>query len=556
MTLGSSVEGLTFGQFLDRSALRNSDLPAMVASDHSSGEPRLLRWTYAELGRDVQALQWELADLGVKPGEPVGVLLSSFPEWVLFLFAITRLGATFVPINPRFRTRELNHVLSHSESRTLIGMGRYLGHDYTSIIAEVLGARGPDGRFAHLPLLERIIGVGSRPHPDALDAAEMLARGRIKLDERGPPPCYDNPQGVAILFYTSGTTAFPKGVPLTHANLLPHSVGCGELLHIQPGEKVLSLYPFFGISGGANKVLSTLGLGACLVFQDAFRAEEAYDLLQAEDCTVVHAVDVQIRELIAVARARGDVSKSERRGTIAFMASLDEGLARDMGPVLGLNRFVHPYGMTETNPMILRNALDDPFEAAVRPGGRIAPRVQLKILDPRTGEEQKPDEPGEIVVRGETVTAGYLRDPDANAAAFKDGWFRTGDLGVKTSDGFVFYVGRSKDMLKIGGFNVAPQELESVLRAHSAVEDVAVTGAPDVRLGEVAAAFVKLRRDASATEEELRDYCKQQVANFKVPRHIYFVETLPYHTAANGSKLQRHVLREWAKERSAARASA
>lgn len=552
MTSATDVAGLTFGAFLDRMAATHAQRPALVASDHSSGTPKMRRWTYAELTRDVQALQWELAGLGIQPGEPVAVLLSSFAEWVLYLFAITRLGAIFVPINPRFRSRELRYVLEHSRARTLIGMGTYLGHDYTSIVSEVLGVRGDDGQFSGMPTMEHLIGVGTLPHSAALDTAQMLQRGRAKRAEKGAPPCSEDPNDTAILFYTSGTTAFPKGVPLTHANLLPHSVDCGELLGIKAGEKVLSLYPFFGISGGANKVLSTLGMGACLVFQDAFRSEEAYDLLGSEECTVVHAVDVQIREMVAIAEMRGETAAAERRGTIAFMAGLDERIAREMGPTLGIHRFVHPYGMTETNPMILRNNLDDPFEVALRPGGWVAPGVKLRIVDSETGEERQPDAPGEIVVSGPTVTTGYLRDADANAAAFRGDWFHTGDLGVRTSQGFVFYVGRSKDMLKIGGFNVAPQELESVLRAHQGVKDVAVTGGADTRLGEVAVAFVVPHAESSTNEDMLRDYCKGQVANFKVPRHVYFVDALPYHTAANGSKLQRHILRRWASERAAA----
>jgi fatty-acyl-CoA synthase len=205
--------------------------------------------------------------------------------------------------------------------------------------------------------------------------------------------------------------------------------------------------------------------------------------------------------------------------------------------------------MTETNPMILRNALDDPFDACVRPGGRIAPGVEVRVVDPETGAERATGEEGEIVVRGPTVTRGYYADPQASAAAFRDGWFHTGDLGVRTGDGFVFYVGRLKDMLKVGGFNVAPQEIESLLLAHGSVEDAAVTGAPDARLGEVPVAFVRLRAQAAVAPEALIAWCRARIANFKVPRAVHVVETLPYHTAAHGAKLQRHVLKAWAAER-------
>ncbi len=218
-----------------------------------------------------------------------------------------------------------------------------------------------------------------------------------------------------------------------------------------------------------------------------------------------------------------------------------------MGNALGIKRFVHAFGMTETNPMVLRNELDDPPEVQIRPGGRVAPNVEVRIVDPETGVDRDPDVPGEIIVRGDTVTSGYYRDPQA--ATWRGDWFCTGDLGVRTKDGYYYYLGRLKDMLKIGGFNVSPQEVEELLRSHPAVADVGVTGAADQRLGEVAVAFVKLRPGSSVSEAELKEFCRGQIANFKIPRTIHFVETLPYHAAAHGPKMQRAVLREWAAHR-------
>ena len=534
------VDGWTLGRFCDEIGARFGRLAAIAAADHTVSASELRRWSYAQLARDAHALQWGLIDAGVIPGERVGAMLSSVPEWVLYLFAVTRLGAVFLPINTRFRDRELEHVMRHSGSRTLIAMGRYLGHDHAATIAAVR---------SRLPELRTIIGVRGAPHAGAIDTEDLLRRGRMLLAERGAPPRADDPHATALLFYTSGTTTFPKGVPLTHANLLPHSVRAGELLQLRPGEKVLSLYPFFGISGGANKVLSTFGSGAALVFQDAFRADEACDLLMAEQCIVVHGVDVHIREMTAVQKQRQAGAQPERRATIAFTAGVDEPLAREMAGALGIRRFSHPYGMTETNPMILRNALDDPFDACVKPGGRVAPMVEVRVVDPDTGADRPVGEEGEIVVRGPTVMRGYYNDPEATAAAFRDGWFHSGDLGVRTAEGFVFYVGRLKDMLKVGGFNVAPQEVESFLRSHADILDVAVTGAPDARLGEVPVAFVQLKAGARTTPEELVASCRQHLANFKVPRAVYPVDALPYHTAAHGAKLQRHVLREWARAR-------
>lgn len=541
-----NVEGWTFGRFADEIATNFAALPAIAASDHSRGGQSLRRWTYQSMKDDIHALQWALAEHGIKPGDRVGVMLSSVPEWVLYLFALARLGAAFMPINTRFRSRELHHVMSHSGACALVAAGSYMGNDYAALIAEAAGERNAQGRYAALPELHTLIGLGSSPGPDALDTDALLEQGRMLLASRGAPPREDNPESIAILFYTSGTTSFPKGVPLSHANLLPHSVRAGGLLGLQPGEKVLTLYPFFGISGGANKVLSTFGSGACLVFQDAYRPAEACDLLNAESCTVIHGVDVQIRELMAELKRRGAGPQPPRRATVAFTAGLDEALARAMADGLGVQRFIHPYGMTETNPMILRNELDDPFEVAVRAGGRVAPGVEVRVVDPESGQALPAGKEGEIVVRGSTVMRGYYRDPETTAAALRNGWFHTGDLGVATPDGYVFYVGRIKDMLKVGGFNVAPQEVEEALRAHPAVGDVAVSGIPDERLGEVPVAFVIPAAGMIVDGPTLIEWCRDRIANFKIPREVRVVDALPYHTAANGSKLQRHVLREWA----------
>ena len=541
------ASGLTFGQFIDAAADRFGAGPAMVAYDRSAGDDVIVRKTYRELAQEVHALQAALAAEGVQPGDRVSVWLSSFPEWIVYLFALTRLGAAFVPVNPRFGSHELRFVLEHSGSSTLVAAGAYLGRDYAATIAEVIGDWRPGGGGA-LPELRRIIGVRTRPHPAALDTGELIERGRRMCATHGLPAASADVDATAVLFYTSGTTAFPKGVPLTHRNLLPHSVECGSLIGLSPADRVLTLYPFFGISGGANKVLSTFGSGACLVFQDAFRAGEAFDLLHREQCTVVHALDVQLRELVAIAQQR-HMPVPERRGTIAFMSGVDASLAADIGKWLGLDRFIHAYGMTETNPMVLRNELDDPLDYRLRPGGRCAPHAEVRVVEARTGAPRASGEPGEIEVRGETVMKGYFKDPEATAEAFRNGWFRTGDIGVMTGEGHIFYLGRSRDMLKVGGFNVAPQEVEAFLRTLDAIEDVAVTGVADSRLGEVVVAFVKLRPGFSLDTDAVRQLCRGHIANFKTPGHVAVVDRLPYHIAAHGAKLRRDVLRAWAQER-------
>lgn len=543
----SDCKDITFGKFIDIIAEKYARLPAIVCADVTMSPDVLRKWTYSQFHKDVLALHAGLIDLGIKPGDRVAVMLSSFPEWITFLFAVTRLGAIFVPVNTRYGTSELCHILAHSECSALVAIGDYMGRDYAGMVSQVVGEWSPEIGSREFPSLRRIIGVRNPPHDASIDTDKVMSIGRRRIEVEGQPTAATDPNATAILFYTSGTTASPKGVPLTHANLLPHSIGCGRLLGINSEERVLTLYPFFGISGGANKLLSTFGSGACLVFQDSFRASEAFELLENENCSVVHGVDIQFRELIRVAMTNDRQSAlPDRRATIAFMAGVDAELAHGMRDYLGIRRFIHAYGMTETNPMILRNELSDSFEDCLHAGGRIAPGVEIRVLDPGSAQEAPTGDQGEIVVRGHTVAKEYFRDPAGTSEAFRDGFFHTGDLGIRTDSGMIFYAGRLKDMLKIGGFNVAPQEIEQHLRTHPAVDDVGVTGKPDPRLGEVAVAFVKVKAGHSVTADALRNYCRNKIANFKVVRDVHFVDSLPYHVAAHGAKLQRQRLREWA----------
>lgn len=534
---------MTLGRFIDEQARRFAHRPALVTAAE--------RWTYADLHREVAAWQSALTGLGIRPGERVAVWLSNFPEWIAIFLAVTRLGAVLVPLNARFGSHEVRWILEHSESVALVAMGRYRGRDYAALLRDILGIESR--RFLpspSLPRLRRLIGFCELEGDGVEEARRLREEGRARLAATGTPPPAGVPADPAVLFYTSGTTSVPKGVLLSHDNLIPHSTDCGALLELTSEDRVLSLYPFFGISGGANKVLSTLAWGASLVFTDAFRAEEALDLLDRERCTVVHAVDVQMRDLVAAARARGGrPSLTGRRSTIGFMTGPDAGLAREMREALGIERFIHPYGMTETNPMVLRNALDDPFEVCLQPGGRVAPAVEVRIIDPDRGADTLDGTPGEILVRGRAVTRGYHRNPEATAAAFLPGnWFRTGDLGVRQADGLVFYLGRLKDMVKTGGFNVSPAEVETFLRTHPDVLDAGVTGMPDARLGEVVVAFVTLRPGSTIAADALVAYCKGRIANFKTPRRVRLVETLPYRVGPHGAKLRRDVLRQLARE--------
>ncbi len=452
---------------------------------------------------------------GIGSGDRVGLWLPNWPEWVFARHALGILGAVAVPINTRYKADELAYCLRQGECRALLSADRFLGLDFRATV---------EGIRAGLPALEWVA------YPDEITA--MLA---------GPPlpgsrwPAL-SPDDVGYMIYTSGTTSFSKGVQLTHRNLSRNTIEAGRAVGLQPGERMLIAVPLFSSFGTCHLSFAALSAGACLVLQDHFDPPETLALLERERITYLPCVDTMLLAMAETGRVGAhDLSRLAR----IMAAPLNPA-----GITVAFERFKAAqvwtgYGLTEASAISgIHLARGPEDEALFRP----LPGIGIRVVDPETGAPRPVGREGEIQVQGGHVTPGYYKMPEQTAALFTaDGWMRTGDLGREESPGLFRFLSRLKEVLKTGGFLVAPLEVEAVLGGHPAVAEACVVPRPDGKLGEVGVAFVQLKPGAACAAEELLGLCAARLANFKVPRQIVFVDDYP--RTATG-KIQRARLRE------------
>ena len=498
-----------------------------------SGAERL---SYGEARARARQLAKGLLRLGVRRGDKVALLMSNRPEWLLVDFAVTLLGATLVPISTWSRARELAYVLDHCDATTLITVEGFAGQDYRGMLAELGGPASP-----RLPTLARVVTVGREL--DALrDLGEAVDDAALDAAQRAVTP-----DDVAYILYTSGTTATPKGVQLQHRGLVENMWNIGERQHLTGDDRMWMGISLFWSFGCANALLAIMTHGGAIVLQESFDAGAALALLERERCTVYYGTpNIALALTEHPDRARRDLS-SLRTG-----AAIGPPPAMQMVMDLGAREICNVYGLTECYGNCTVTDAHDPV--AVRRGtvGYPLPGMELRIVHRDTRRPLPPGEVGEILVRG-YLTPGYYKDPEQNAAAFdRDGFLLTGDLGAIGDDGRLQFRGRIKEMVKTGGINVAPLEIEEVLLGHPAVEQAYVVGLPDPRKEEVLAAVVVLREGGDAGPETLRAFCRRALAAFKVPQEFRLLRRDELPVTATG-KVQKFRLAEMlARERDAA----
>jgi fatty-acyl-CoA synthase len=357
------------------------------------------------------------------------------------------------------------------------------------------------------------------------------------------------PDDVFTLLYTSGTTSFPKGAMITHRNAVPHGWNTGRALRMTPDDRVLHTLPAAGTWGGVNIPLATWSHGACLVLVEQYDPLRALQLIARERCTVWNAVDAMAKAMLDHPDLERWDRSSLRTGALGAVGGGGHGLFEAFVDVLGVRQGYQPYGMTEVNAMALYHDLDEPLEIRALPGVLPAEGIEARVVDPHTGAPCGPDEEGELQFRGPLVTPGYYRKPEETAQAFTDdGWFRSGDLGVRDAAGRFVFRGRLKETLRISHHMVAPGEIEAFLMSHPDVEQAFVVGVPDPRTNEAAVAYVIAKEGAPVTDEELQRYCRGKIASYKIPRGIRFVKDVPRTPGPHGDKVQRLKLREQALE--------
>ncbi|RPH78237.1 MAG: hypothetical protein EHM88_16350, partial [Candidatus Rokuibacteriota bacterium] len=480
------------------------------------------RSTFADVATGVDRVARGLIALGVRPGDRVALWMPNRPEWIEAAFAVLELGAVLVPVNTRLRTDDVAYILAQSASSTLIVAERSGPVDYLGMVRELVPVDGA----SRLPTLERTVVLGEAPRPATTSWTALLERGAMveaaTLAARGAAV---DPADLALLMYTSGTTGFPKGVMHGH-QMIRNVTDRAFRLAITEQDVIMMYLPLFHLFGFSEGMLTSMVTGARQVLTEAFDPDESLALIARERATVLHGFDTHYKELLeAHARQPRDVS-SVRTGILAAGMASSIAVARRARALFG--PLVSGYGMSEFGVGVAIGSLDSTEEQSCEASGYPAPGYEIRVVDPETGRDRPAGTPGEILVRGYTLMRGYYDKPDATAAAIDaDGWMHTGDMGLLRPDGHLRFVGRYKDMLKIGGENVDPMEVEAYLVGHPAISLAAVVSYPDARLSEVGVAFVRCAPGALPTAAYVRAHCRGRIASFKIPRHVVFVDEFP-----------------------------
>jgi fatty-acyl-CoA synthase len=472
------------------------------------------RLTYGQVAEQVSGLATSLADLGIRPGDRIAVDLPNWPEWVISMLASARLGATVVPIDPALGFHELKYQLRHSEVRAVVTAETWAGTDYLELYEELL----PD-----LPDLHFLVTVGPEDvwtDDRIFQFEDLVSRGRHREFEA---PAFDPATSPLALLYTSGTMGKPKGVLLSHRNLVETALRTGESLGLRDGERVLAAVPFFHVFG-TSTVVTTVVHGGTLVLQERFEPAAALDLLEGERVTVFHGVPTMFHLLMREPSFGRRQLRALRTGVVAG-APVTPELVRRIRTWCDVEI---AYGLTETGPTVSMTRRGDPADRREQTVGQPIPGVDVKVVDVATGTLHGPEAVGELAVKGTNVMLGYHRMPGETARVLTpEGYFLTGDLAMIDEDGFVQVVGRRKEMIIRGGNNVTPREVEDVLRTHPAVDDVCAVGVPNELLGELVCACVVAVEGAIVTGDELKEFCRDHLVDYKVPDLVRFFDAFP-----------------------------
>jgi acyl-CoA synthetase (AMP-forming)/AMP-acid ligase II len=523
----------TYADLFREAAARHADADALVFSDS--------RQTYAELlGRAGERAR-ELRALGVAKGDRFGVLMPNDPAIVELLIAAGLIGATMVPINTRFKARELRHVITDAQLTTLVTTDAIDEHvDFKALLREALpGLESASDPFSldidGAPALRSLALVGERPAAGFVDAGTLRERSAGVTDPGSDDA--PEPDDIALILYTSGTTAHPKGCMLSHRAIVLDARGIAERFAIPAGDRWWDPLPMFH-AGALMLMTGCFVAGATFISMPRFDVDEAFALIEGERATVLYPLFPTIT-LTLMHDPRFASLDRERIRVVANVGPDD--VQRKIQAAFAPALLMSAYGITELCGTVIFTELDDSEEARTTTCGRPLPGFEIRVVDPDTGQALGPGMRGELVGRGPSRFDGYYGNPQQTAEVIDDeGFFHTGDLCSLDSDGRILYHGRLKDMLKVGGENVAAVEVESYLATHPAVKLAQVVGIPDERLLEVPAAFVELTPGATCDEQELIAYCKGSIAGFKVPRVVRFVEDWPM----SATKIQKFRLRD------------
>ena len=535
---------MTIGDWLDKKAMEYPD------KDCSVHPLEGLRFTTSEFQAEVNRVARGLMAMGIQKGDHVAIWATNYPQWVQTLFATAKIGAVLVTVNTNYKKYELEYLLKQSDSKMLIMMGGTKDNNYVDHIYAVcpeLNSCEPGGLDCKkLPFLKTVIFLDETKHEGMYNWSDVLRLSeKVTDEERTERQASCDPHDVINMQYTSGTTGFPKGVMLTHYNLINNGKIIGESMAFSDKDRLCITVPLFHCFGCVLGVMASITNDTAMVFVDHFNPVNVLKVLDMEKCTAFHGVPTMFIAIMD----HPDFSKydlSNLRTGIMAGANCPVEVMKAAADKMNMRHITSVYGQTESSPGITQSTVDDPLEIRVSTVGRAYPNVEARVVDPETNEEVPANAVGEIVTRGYHVMKGYYKMPEATAQAIdRDGWLHTGDLGVKDEEGYYRITGRLKDMVIRGGENIYPREIEEFLYTHPSVKDVQVVGVPDRKYGEEVLACVILKDGAQETEEAIVEYVKQGLSKHKAPRYVKFVDSFPM--TASG-KIQKYKLREWGVE--------
>jgi fatty-acyl-CoA synthase len=521
----------TLGQVLDETAAKHATREALAFGDR--------RWSWQAFRNETDAVARGLMALGVAPGERVAVWMTNRPEWLWLMFAIAKIGACIVPLNTRYRTDDVAYTVTQSRSATLISLARSGPVDYQGMLAESMPEirQGPDGALdiSGYPDLRRLVILGETRLTGATGWEALLEAGaRVTPAELAARTAAVDPDGLMMIAYTSGTTGHPKGVMHSHVpirSVHERAQLLGQTMH----EVHMNYLPMFHIYAYSEIAMMCALTGARQVMMDVFDADRALDLAEREGATFLHGFEAHWADLLAAQAARPRRLRI-RLGTLPAGQESTIPIAEKAQDVFCPT--ISGFGMSEVWAYVSCNNPSHTREQRVHASGYPMNDYEFRVVDPDSGQEQPVGEPGELLIRGYAIMKGYWEKPEATAQTLIDGWVHSGDMAYLREDGHLVFLGRIKDMLKVGGENVSPAEVEAWLRRMEEVQDAAVVALPDPRLTEVPVAYVIRKAGTEVAGEALIERLKGRIASFKIPRHVIFVDAFPMTSSGKIRKVE------------------
>ena len=530
----------TIGQALDAAAAKWGEAEALVSAHQG------LRWSWASLARRADAMAAGLLALGLGPGDRIGIWSPNCAEWVLVQFAAAKVGVILVTINPAYRLSELEYTLNKVGVKALVAAERYKTSDYVGMV-EALAPELADSfpgalQAARLPSLKAAIKIGGETRPGWFEIDDIAGLAEPEHDERLLQIAYElSPNDAINIQFTSGTTGLPKGATLTHRNILNNGYFVGLAQTLGPADRICIPVPLYHCFGMVMANMAAVTHGSAMIYPaPTFDPSATLAAIEQERCTSLYGVPTMFIAALGCPEFETRDLTSLRTGAMAGSPCPVE-VMKQVIDRLHMKDVTIAYGMTETSPVSFQTGPDDPVERRVSTIGRVQPHLEVKIVD-EAGEVTARGVPGEVCTRGYSVMLGYWDDAQRTAESIDpDGWMHTGDLGTIDAEGYGNIVGRIKDMVIRGGENIYPREIEEFLYTHPKVADVTVVGLPDPKMGEELCAWVRLAPGETAEEDDIRAFCRGQIAHYKIPRYVRFVAEFPMTVTG---KIQKFVIRD------------